>query len=454
MLQEIEKFASEFLEASKSKPIRVISHFDTDGITSAAIIIKTLKRLDKKFSVKIVKSLEEENLKKELEKNTKEVILFTDLASGSLDYFQTLKDPIFILDHHELDKTKLNEKIKIINPHLYGDEETTGAGLSYLFSKAISKNNTDLAHLAMIGIVGDRHENQISKINNQILQDIKDLTIKKSLMIYPATRPLRRTLEYCTSIYIPGVTGSSSGVFELLRETNIAPDKSLIDLTEEETSRLLTAIFVRRANCNSKEEIIGNLYLLKFFNRKEDARELSVMINACSRMGQSDMALAFCLENQNAKANIEEIYTEYKQQLISALGYIEKLDKVNGNGFVIMNAKDNIKDTIIGTVTSMLSSSLNYKEGTVLIGMAYTQDKIKVSARIVGREGRNLKELLEKVTLKFNGEVGGHMKAAGCIIKKESEQEFIESLKKDLEIIEAIKAENPSLETLKNPHSY
>ena len=47
-------------EKSKDKEIQVISHVDTDGITSAAIIIQALKKLDKNFSVKIIKSLEEQ----------------------------------------------------------------------------------------------------------------------------------------------------------------------------------------------------------------------------------------------------------------------------------------------------------------------------------------------------------------------------------------------------------
>ena len=47
MLESLEKVAKEFLEQSKDKPIRVISHHDTDGITSATIMIQTLKKLDK-----------------------------------------------------------------------------------------------------------------------------------------------------------------------------------------------------------------------------------------------------------------------------------------------------------------------------------------------------------------------------------------------------------------------
>jgi len=442
MLESINILAREFLEQVKEKPARVISHHDTDGITSAAILARTFKRLNIRFSIKIVKNLEKEFLEKELLKHEKEVLVFSDLASGSLDYLQNLKSPIFILDHHEIDKTKLNSNIKIINPHLFNEEEISGAGVTYLFSKAISPKNVDLANLAIIGMVGDRLDVNISKTYNQIIADSNDITIKKSLLIYPATRPLRRALEYCTSPYIPGVTGSPSGVLEILRETNIPLDKSLQDLNEEETSRLLTAILLRRSNHDKKEEIIGNIYLIKLANRKEDARELSVWINACSRMGQSDIAIALCLEDEKARLRAEELYLEYKQQLVSALGIIEKMDKIKGNGFVILNAKDEIKDTIIGTVTSILSSSVDYAEGTILIGMAYNQDKIKVSARIVGREKRNLKEILEKAVFNFktkietdmNIEIGGHMNAAGCQIQKEQELEFIETLKKDLEV--------------------
>ncbi|HLD55271.1 MAG TPA: hypothetical protein VJB35_03350, partial [Candidatus Nanoarchaeia archaeon] len=58
--EDIKKNALKFLEISKDKEILIISHFDTDGISSATIIIKSLKKLDKKFSVKIIKSLDEQ----------------------------------------------------------------------------------------------------------------------------------------------------------------------------------------------------------------------------------------------------------------------------------------------------------------------------------------------------------------------------------------------------------
>jgi single-stranded-DNA-specific exonuclease len=287
-------------------------------------------------------------------------------------------------------------------------------------------------------MIGDRQEDDISKIYQQIVNDNTDLNIKKGVVLYPATRPLRRTLEYSTSPYIPGVTGNSAGVMEILRETGIPFEKTLLELNENETSKLITAIMIRRAKYK-EENILGNLYILKFFNTKEDIREISVLINACSRLGYSDIAISYCLESESAKSRALDIYTEYKQELVSGLKMAEKLDKINGEGFVILNAKDQIKDVIVGTICSMLSSSNAYKEGTILIGMAYNEDKIKVSARVVGRDGKNLKEILEKTVIEFKlqcpesiAEVGGHQHAAGCLIEKEKEENFIEALKRNL----------------------
>ena len=113
---EIKRVALLFLEKTKEKEIQIISHFETDGIVSAAMMIQTLKELDKTFTLKIVKNLEE-NFIKNLAKN--KITLFLDLASGNLDDIKEadLKD-VFIIDHHEIAQ-KIPENINIINPHLY-----------------------------------------------------------------------------------------------------------------------------------------------------------------------------------------------------------------------------------------------------------------------------------------------------------------------------------------------
>jgi len=433
MLNETIKNAVEKLVTlSKSKPIKVISHFDTDGITSAAIITRALQRLGRTFSLKIVKNLEEEIIKNLPEDH---ILLFVDLASGSLNYLKDKRTEVFILDHHEIVQ-EIPSNVTMVNPVFEKEEPISGAGICYLFAKSISSHNKDLASLAVVGMVGDLMEKNLGKAYDEILKDA-EVVIKKGLLLYPATRPLDKALEYSSNPYIQGVSGSYTGALELLRESNIPKVsgryKSLYELTEEEMSSLITAVMLRAIDDKSTSNMIGNLYLVKIFNRLEDARELSASLNACSRMDFPSVALGLCLGNKTFKEEAEKLYIKYKQHLISALRYVEEIEKISGNKYTIINARDQIKDTIIGTVTSIISNSPAYEEGTIIIGLAYNQDKIKVSARLAGRKGRNVREILNQAVIPLGGEVGGHPNAAGCLILREKEEEFINHLKKVLE---------------------
>lgn len=430
MLEQIKNLAENFL--SYNKKIKIISHHDTDGICAAAIMASALQRLDKNFSIKIVKQLEKEaieNLPKD------DLLIFLDLGSGNLEELSRLKNKTYILDHHEIKNSEI-KNLNIINPHLYEEENLSGACLTYLFVKEISKENKDLANLAIMGMVGDLLERNIGKIGNTIINDA-EMVIKKGLLLYPATRPLNKTLEFSSSMFIPGVTGSPTGAINLLREAGIEKKdgkyKNLIELNEDEMSKLITGILLRK----DKKEIndfIGNIYLIKFFNHLEDARELSAMINACSRLERSNVALSLCMGNKRARKKAEKIYANYKQHLISGLNFVSNNKKIEGDNYVIINAKSNIKDTIIGTIASILSMSSIYKEGTSIITMAHNKDKIKISGRIAGRNGRNIREVLDSVVQEIGGESGGHALAAGCLIPKEKESEFIETLRKKLEV--------------------
>ena len=430
--ESIKKIAQKFLERTEEKEICLISHFDTDGITSAAILINTLKRLDKKFSIKIVKSLEENficTLPKE------KTILFLDLASGSLNAIKkaSLKN-VFIIDHHEIIQ-EIPENVEIINPELNGKEKISSAGLAFLFCREIDSEAKNSSKLAVLGMIGDIMEKSIENLGEDIFKG--DIKKKKGLLLYPSTRPINKVLEYASQQYIPGITGNPYGVIELLRDASIEPSngkyKSLMELNEDEMKKLTTTIMLRNPKIKNKE-MVGDIFLLKFFNKLEDARELSAMINACSRLGRSDIALRFCLEIPQIRREAEEIYAKYKRHLISGLEFVTKTEKIEGKGFVIINAKDNIIDTIIGTIASILSNSPSYDEGTIITAMAYYENKIKVSLRNVGKTGRNVREILESVIQKIGGEVGGHEFAAGCIIDRNKEKNFIELLKKSFEI--------------------
>jgi RecJ-like exonuclease len=427
---EIKRISKIFLEKTKDKEIQIISHFDTDGITSASIMIQTLKDLDKQFTLKIVKNLEE-NFIKNLNKN--KITLFLDLGSGSLNYIKN--ENVFIIDHHEIIQ-EIPKNIEIINPELHEKQKISASGLTYLFSKEINPKNKKFAKLAVLGMVGDCLEKEIEKTSDQILND-GDIKRKKGLLIYPSTRPINKTLEYSSHPYIPEVTGNIKGVLELLREANLKPEngkyKNLLELKDEEMKKLTTSIILRNPQIKN-QNLIGDIFLIKLYNQIEDARELSAKINACSRYGKPELAIQLCLEIPSAKKRVESIHSKYKQELITALKFAQETKKIQGDKFVIINTKENIKDTMIGTVASILSNSSIYEEETIIITMAYYNNKIKISARNTGRKGRNVREVLNRVVTIVGGDVGGHEFAAGCLISKEKENEFLEILKKNLEV--------------------
>jgi RecJ-like exonuclease len=438
MLQKLKSAIVQINSLSKQKPIKVISHYDTDGITSAAIFSRALQRWKKKFSLQIVKGLEESTIDSLPEDH---VLIFLDLASGNLSQLKKKKASVFILDHHEVIQ-KVPENVTLLNPHLENAEIVSSAALCYLFAKSLSHENRDLASLAIVGMVGDVLERNIGKIYDEIIKDSETI-VKKGLLLYPSTRPLDKTLEYSSNPYIPGISGSYKNSLELIKEANIPREngrfKALYELTKEEMSSLTTAIMLKCIKQKNFTDMIGNIYLIKFFNKLEDARELSALINACSRMDRPEVSLGFCLGNKKYHEEADKIYIEYKQQLISALRFVSESEKIIGKNYTIINARDQVKDTIIGTVASIISRSPIYEEGTIIVTLAYNQDKIKVSARIAGREGLNVREVLNKVIVQIGGEVGGHSNAAGCLIPRAQEELFIQELKKVLDI-ETIKA--------------
>ena len=185
------------------------------------------------------------------------------------------------------------------------------------------------------------------------------------------------------------------------------------------------------------EDIFGEIYLLKNENDEsliKDLREFSTMLNACGRLNRYSVGIGVCLESDKAKKEAFSILKDYKAEIINGLNWFysnkTKSNIVDGDGYLIINAEDHIKDTLIGTVLSIISKSGIIKQNTILLGMAYTlEGDIKISIRISGYKHKelNLKEILEEITEKVGGNAGGHNFAAGSLISQDKEEDFIKN---------------------------
>ncbi len=439
MLESIKKSAEEFKKTSGF--VRILTHHDTGGITAGAIIARAMQREDRSFRVSVLKQLDREAID-ELKNEENEVTFFLDFGSSSLDEIKELNSKVIILDNHEI-SGEVPKGVTLINPHIFDGEEINSSALAYLFAKELNPINSDFGELSVLGMVGDYGDlSGLGELSQNIIKESEGVTIKKSLLLFPATRPIHKALEFSSKVYIPGVSGSSEGVLKLLKEAKIdikneGEYRTLLDLTQEETNNLIDCISKRTADVDSMKSAFGFIYLVKFFNHLEDARELSMQLNACGKLGHGDLAIAFCMGSKKAKFFAENVYITYKHLLLSALKWININDKIEGEGYVIIDAGQEIKDTILGTTLSILAASFTYPPGTVLVGMSLTADKrIKISARITGRERKdiNLQRVIEPIARSLGGEGGGHQTAAGATIPLEKQSEFLEIIKKDLEV--------------------
>jgi RecJ-like exonuclease len=431
------------------KHIKIVSHLDCDGLTAAAIITKALLREGLNFSLSIIKQIEPTILE-EISKEDYNCYLFTDLGSGYLSSIEKKLENknVFVIDHHKPEET--TTKIHHINPHSFkldGSLEVSGAGVTYLFAKALNEQNKDLAHLAIIGAIGDIQEKQgFIGLNMEILDDAISsgkLEVNKGLSMFGSqTKPLQKILEFSTEPYIPGVTGNEQEAINFLNELGIdlkdkdGRPKKLVHLNEEEMKKLITGIIMKRVGVEKNpEDIIGNIYILTEETEESptrDAREFSTLLNSCGRLKKPSLGIGTCLGDKKSKQEAISLLNSYKQELIRSLNWFY-MNKGNGkiiekDGYVIINAENNVKETMIGTLASIISRTNLYSEGTVVVSMANTiEGNTKTSLRLVGNNPEtDLRDIIKQIADKIGvEEAGGHKQACGCLIPREKEEDFV-----------------------------
>ena len=450
-LTHVKDMAGEFLELveNSSAPVKIIGNLDTDGITSTSILCKAFARKGIPYSTAIVKQVNSE-LIESLQNETFEILVFADLATAFIqELAETIDKPIFVLDHHfpETNEKRVG-KLRQINPHFFsidGQKEISAAGISYFFAKSISESNSDLAYLALVGAIGDMQENMgFIGMNKLILDDAiaRDMVeMRETLRIFGIqTKPIHKVLEYSTNPYIPGVTGNERSAIKFIEDAGIdvydkaRNFKKLVSLSKEELEKLVNAIEIKKTPGTGMDILVGPVFLLK--NEEDDSfrkdlREFSTLLNSCGRMGSPSLGVGVCLDDPYSCKKAYDILRRYRKEIIDALNWFynnrrsEKI--IEKNGYVVILAESNIRDTIIGTLASLLAKSNVYPEETIILSSSYCLDgMIKLSLRASGNKTDvDLRAIVKDIIADGPGYGGGHKLAAGASIPQDREDSFI-----------------------------
>lgn len=444
-LAQMAALFSKILEHEKGY-IRLVSHYDADGISSAAIIYRLLQYMNKEFEVVFLKQLVDTALKELVEeKEPASFWIFADMGSGNLRVVKKYleHEKVLIIDHHQPEELSW-KNLMHFNPYLTGikgEDEISSSGMAYILARVLSARAKKLVPIALVGAIGDMQKKTGEfKGINILLQDDAELQglikTEKGLRLFGRyTKPIHKALEHSTDVFIEGLTGNESSCVQFLSNLGIKIKRSdgswrtLSELSKKEEQKLATALILEGA----PKEIIGKLYKLE---NNFELGEFATLLNACGRVGKPLSGLKLCL---NEPVSIDPILSEYKIKTGKAVQWYHsnKRDfKITKNATYII-AKDEVDDAYIGIVLTLALKTGHIKT-KVAFAFANAPDGVKVSSRSQQNvKDVNLGAMIAKATAimrekGMTAEGGGHKAAAGAKIPFGKEAMFIELIEDQL----------------------
>jgi RecJ-like exonuclease len=367
---------------------------------------------------------------------------------------------------HSKGQAKLSDFSSVVhvNPQLHGisgANELSGAGATFIVAAAIDSGNADLAHLAVIGSVGDLQDQKTRRLeglNHEIAmlaQGEASIDIETDLRLYGReTRPVHKMLEYSSDPFLPGITGDEQSAISFLLSLGIDPKEgdawrtwSMLsgDEKKEATDALKELLRSRGRKPESILRLTGEVYTLRREPRGsivKDAKEYATLLNACGRHGKAEIGLSICKgDRENGLSEGAALLRDHRSALSQALSLAKDLGIVRMRNIQYFDAGMDIEDTIVGTVAGMLLGDSGADRSAPMVAFAdsteYSDEpKAKASARgtqdLVAR-GMDLSVAMKMAAEMFGGVGGGHNIAAGATIPASRKREFLEELDRIIE---------------------
>ncbi len=438
--------------------ISVITHLDCDGITSGSIVTKSLIRSGAKCTVRTVNEFNK-NLVDRMKNDSREFHIITDLGGGFAKELDAgLDDNWIVVDHHQIPEEEFDNQ-RVINAWKYdidGGLEVSAGGMAYLVSKALHKENTDLAWIAVVAALGDRQDQGEKKSFSGINLDIAS-TAKKNgqveidldiLLVGRETRPLPDALTFTSHPFIEGLTWNRDACLSLLNSSGIKlKDGSRwrvpAELTEDEKRTLLQTISKFTTSKNATEimdELVGYTYTLSGEDKRSflrDAREFSTMLNSCGRIRKAGVGIAVCMGDRTKMLEEgENILLEYRTLLRTYMNALssERWRVVDNGKYVMVDGEGLVSENMTGAVSSLLGGSQKNTGKIIILRTNGEDGTIKFSSRkSTGCKSEvNLGLLMRSCATKVSGVGGGHNAAAGARITKDKLDEFLGCLEENV----------------------
>ncbi|MDR2944484.1 MAG: DHH family phosphoesterase [Methanosarcinales archaeon] len=407
----------------------LVTHNDSDGLTSAAIMIQALKREGITYYHKIFPKLDA-SLVSVLQSSFPEdfLIIFCDIGSGQAEFLSALPNPMVILDHHvPVGKTPAKVVVNPMTVGLEGSYMISGAGVSYLTARAMNEKNADLSSLAVAGMIGDRQ--LMVSANADILAQAKEADVivsRRGLKVGDGA--LFDIFMRTTEPYLD-ITGKPDEIRSFLAELDLDENQNIHELTDAEMDRLCDAVLSKLAPLDSPDAVeaaAGEIYYLKN-QLVENVFDFAGILDSCSKEEDYEAAIALCLGDKSVIGKCFSNYRLIQETLIKNLAAILPTARSLSNISYIygkdLHSAGNISTTYIRYVNpSRPFVCLNENDGVTRISARGTRNLIKC--------GLDLSVAIKAAAESVGGSGGGHNIASGGLLPpgKETVDAFIKKL--------------------------
>jgi RecJ-like exonuclease len=434
MNNKIKQAASRIISSPEEHIIRIVSHYDADGIASAGILCNALLRAHKNFHISNIRTLNDKKIE-QLSKEQNDLTIFLDMGSGQIEQIEKIKSKIIILDHHlTTKKSGISDNILQINPRLVGINgtyEACASTLAYLLAEAIDPKNADLISIAVAGIIGDKqHLHGLKGLNKEIVdQGIAKGHIRKEQGII-FTKRVPREMLMESEPFIRGISGRREKIDEFLATIGTDGDFVLNNINDEKARILLSSLLVKLlkqgVQPETVEDFICEKYILGNFD-DIDAAELTRLLDASGRMDNSSIGIAICLRNNDALKAAATLADAFKHKMMKALINLEKENTRSKKAIQYFYEDD---AALAGHVAGIAMPYL-FDQEKPTIALSRSKNDIKVSLRGTNRlisKGLDLATAAKESAESVGGVGGGHPIAAGATVPKDKETQFLDAM--------------------------
>ena len=431
ILKLSKKAAELILATSKSARIRVISHYDADGITAAAIISQALNRAGYNFHTTLMRNPFTQGLER-VKREGNELIIFTDMGSGQIGFIEKMGCKAIIIDHHQSLKEKTTDDILQINANLCGIDgnyEACGATLIYNVVKALDSKNVDLVSLAMAGATGDKqYIGGLRGYNKKILDEgLKNGFLKEEVGLKLSGETLSDALYYAVDPYYSGISGDRQGVQELLKKLEINEDFKIKDLTESQRKQLNSYLMFKLIKIGCEKNILDTVIRNRYWSDALfgcELEEFADLVDSCGKGGNRGLGLSVCMGDKNSFEEAKKLEKDYKQKILDELVRLEHEGFEEKTSYKYFYSKESSLGGVIGSV------AINFILGREkpLLSLVRKDGELHVSCRgnqYLVKKGLDLAFAMKEASKQVGGSGGGHAIASGATVKLEYEEKFL-----------------------------